>query len=89
MEKLHFKAVLTQFTDSPLWGWHFLVPNNIACKYTNGKDRRVICTINDTLTLHCALMPNKNNWFVMLNNANVKKLKLVANAEIQTSRPCQ
>jgi len=82
MEKIHFTSILTKFPNSTLWGWHFLVPDDIAKTYVNGKDRRVICTINDQLTIHCALMPSKDAWFVTMNQTNVKKLKLGPNSEI-------
>lgn len=82
MESHKFTAVVLQFPDSPLWGWHFLVPNDIATSLVNGKDRRVICTLDERLVLHAALMPNKDTWFIMLNKANVKKLNLPPNGEI-------
>lgn len=83
MEQVQFTSTLTQFPNSPLWGWHFLVPEDIAKTFVNGKDRRVICTINDLITMHSALMPNKEAWFVMMNQGNVKKLNLGPNSEIQ------
>lgn len=83
MEQVQFTSILTQFPNSPLWGWHFLVPEDIAKTFVNGKDRRVICTINDLITMHSALMPNKDAWFVMMNQGNVKKLNLGPNSEIQ------
>jgi hypothetical protein len=83
MEQVQFTSILTQFPNSPLWGWHFLVPEAIAKTFVNGKDRRVICTINDLITMHSALMPNKDAWFVMMNQGNVKKLNLRPNSEIQ------
>ncbi len=73
---VNFKATATQFPSSPLWGWHFVVPNDIATLFVNGKDRRVVCIINDKLTIHAALMPNKDTWFVMLNQKNVKLLQI-------------
>lgn len=82
MEKVHFKTILAKFSDSTLWGLHFLVPDDIAPLFIEGKDRRVICSINDIITLHCALMPNKGTWFVMLNKEIFKKLNLVPNSEI-------
>ncbi|MFZ1749812.1 MAG: YdeI/OmpD-associated family protein [Saprospiraceae bacterium] len=83
MEEDIFVTILSQFANSPLWGWHFLVPNDIAIKYIDGKDRRVICTINDHITIHCALMPNKDTWFVMTNQQLVKKMNVPVNSEIK------
>lgn len=72
--RAEFTSFLDRFPDSPLWGLHFLVPPEIAKQFVTGKDRRVICTVNDNVTLHCALMPNKETWFVMLNKEVVNKL---------------
>lgn len=83
MESVLFTTILSQFPSSPLWGWHFLVPSDIAEKFVEGKNRRVICTINGEVTLHCALMPNKETWFIMLNKSIQKKLKTPLNSEIQ------
>jgi hypothetical protein len=83
MQEVTFNAVLLQFPSSPLWGLHFIVPADIAQTFINGKNRRVICTVNDTLTLHCALMPNKDTWFIMLNQEVRKKLKIAVNQDIK------
>lgn len=79
MDPVIFDATISKFQSSPLWGWHFFVPEEIAEKFINGTNRRVICTINDELTLHCALMPNKGTWFVLLNKDNIKKITLPEN----------
>lgn len=85
MEPVSFTTILTQFPSSPLWGWHFIVPGNIATQFIQGKDRRVICTINDEVTLHSALMPNKDTWFIMLNKQIQKKLQTPLNSKINVS----
>ncbi|MBC7885513.1 MAG: DUF1905 domain-containing protein [Saprospiraceae bacterium] len=81
MNQVSFISVLSQFESSTLWGWHFLVPSTIAAQFVNGKDRRVICTINE-IKLHCALMPNKETWFIMINQGVQKKLGVALNSEI-------
>lgn len=85
METVNFSTTLSRFQSSPLWGWYFDVPNVIATEFTQGTDRRVICTINGQLTIHCALMPNKGTWFVLLNKENVKKINLPEHHEIKVS----
>jgi len=77
MTPITFKAELAHFESSPLWGWHFLVSDEVARSFMDGNDRRVICKINGEMTIHCALMPNKGTWFVMLNQDIIKKLKLI------------
>lgn len=80
-----FKTLLAKFPASPLWGLHFEVPADVAKLYIVGKDRRVICKINDEVSLHCALMPSKEIWFVMLNQQVVKKLNQPIGSEIIVS----
>jgi len=85
MEPLIFTTILTQFPSSPIWGWHFLVPPSVAQQLIQGKSRRVICTINDTVILHSALMPDKGTWFIMINQQIQKKLKIPLHGEITVS----
>lgn len=80
-----FETQLSYFQNSPLWGYHFYVPEDIAKNFISGNDRRVICSINDNLTLHCALMPNKGTWFILLNKDNIKKIKPLGNGAIKVS----
>lgn len=77
-----FETILDKFQSSPLWGLHFEVPAEIAKIFIEGNDRRVICTINNNITLHCALMPAKNIWFVMLNQQVVKILNQTLGTKI-------
>jgi hypothetical protein len=77
-----FETILDKFQSSPLWGLHFEVPAEIAKIFIVGNDRRVICTINNNIKLHCALMPAKDIWFVMLNQQVVKKLNQALGTKI-------
>jgi hypothetical protein len=77
-----FTTTLAQF-QSDLWGFHFDVPVEIAKKLIDGKNRRVICTINNSLTYPCALMPNgSGGFFITVNKANRKTLNLTLGDEI-------
>lgn len=82
MSSVTFKAELAHFESSPLWGWHFFVSDEVAQTLLGGNDRRMVCTINGEITIHCALMPNKGTWFVMLNQETIKKLQLTLHSEI-------
>lgn len=62
--------------DSNLWRFHFPIVENIAKSFIVGNDRRVICTVNNQLTLHCALMPHSDGYFILINKDHVKKLGL-------------
>ncbi len=82
-DEVTFTSTLDRFPASPLWGLHFLVPHDIAVKFATGKDRRVVCTINDLVTLHCAIMPNKDTWFVMLNKDVTRRLQCSVGDELR------
>lgn len=71
-----FKTQLQDFYNSPLWGLHINVPEEIALQLVDAYSRRVVCKINGNFELHAALMPNKGNWFILLNQQNTKKWKL-------------
>ncbi|MBK9737395.1 MAG: YdeI/OmpD-associated family protein [Saprospiraceae bacterium] len=83
MPKIIFEATLKQFENSSLWGWHFIVPTTIAQNFINGNDRRVTIEINNEIKLHSALMPNKETWFIMLNQGVQKKLNVKSGGLIQ------
>jgi hypothetical protein len=73
---MKFNTTLEQF-QSDLWGFHFEVPIDVAQKLIDGKNRRVICTINNALSYACALMPNgMGGYFITVNKANRKTLNL-------------
>jgi hypothetical protein len=81
---MEFTAKLHQPTGL-LWGRHIIVPEKIAEYYIKTlKTRRVLLTINDTLTVHCALMPDGNGqFFININGDNCKKLKIDSGQTIQ------
>ena len=87
-----FTATLAQF-DSDLWGFHITVPSEIAEQFIEGKNRRVICTLNDTLEFQCALMHHGDDlkaqtygkYFININKENRKKLGLKIGSEVQVS----
>ena len=73
--KTRLETIFSRF-DHGLWGFYLPVPESIASEFVNGKDRRVEVCINEKITLHSALMPDKGLWFIMLNKQVVKKLGL-------------
>lgn len=70
-----FKAKLGKF-ESNLWQFHFEVPEEIALKLIEKENKRVICTLNNTLKWPAALMKSKTCYFVLVNNENRKLLEL-------------
>ena len=73
---IKFKAKLDKF--SPESGWHFIpVSKEMAdsLEFTS-KGRRVICTLNGTERLQCALMPYQGAFFMMINKGVRTRLRI-------------
>lgn len=69
--------------NSPLWGAYIPVPEAIATFYKAKSVARLIAQINNRLTLHCAIMPGGNHtFFILMNKANVKALKIEIGASV-------
>lgn len=62
--------------QSNLWGYHFMIPDEVANYFTKGKDRRIVVTYNGKINNHCAIMPSPEGFFIMLNKGIVKKLQI-------------
>jgi len=74
MEKTSFKAVLENF-DTKLWQYHFPVPENIAQKFIEKENRRIIGQIKN-IRFHAALMKSKDYWFILINQKLREQLGL-------------
>jgi Bacteriocin-protection, YdeI or OmpD-Associated/Domain of unknown function (DUF1905) len=75
--------VLQKFTGS----MHYIMPDaKTVAALTKNNNKRVICTLNHTLQLHCALMPKKEGGhFIAIGAAVCKKLKIKAGATVSAS----
>ena len=68
-----FKGVMGFKSDSSLmWNYRVIVPDDIV-EHFKGTDKRIICTINKSEPLHCALMPNGDGQFYIMTNAAFRK----------------
>lgn len=80
------RIILEEKVDS-LWPLHFKIPKEVAEKFIENDNKRIKCTINDTLTLHSAMLSNTDGYFIMLSKPNAKKLNIQlgehANLEIE------
>jgi Domain of unknown function (DUF1905) len=69
-----FKSTLGHKTiDSLGWNFRIVVPDDVMDHFKSG-DKRVICTINDSAQLHCALMSNGDGTYFIMTNANFRKV---------------
>jgi hypothetical protein len=69
--------------ESPLWGYHFPISADIASKYIDGNNRRILCQINGQHSMQCALMPSKDGFFILINKNLVSKLNLMEGADVK------
>ena len=68
------KSILTRSKTS---SYYLPVTSEIADRFeTDGKTRRVVCTLNDSHTFQCALMPNKGRFTIGVAKPIREKLRL-------------
>lgn len=80
-----FKATLNNF-NSPLWGFHIIIPDDIAQNFIEGDNRRVICHLSNHEPFQCALMPKGDgHWFININKSIRTKFDLKEGIQIDVS----
>ena len=62
---------------------HIIVPKRISKAILDKKIKRLLCTLDDTIQLNSALMPNgEGEYFITINKDVVKKLKLKVGGDV-------
>lgn len=80
-----FTSILDRF-DSNLWAFHILVPEAVSKIFLDQGNARVVCTLNDTLSFQCALMPKGEGvYFININKKIRDELKLKLGMQVQAS----
>jgi hypothetical protein len=71
------KCLLTNSADS---GWHFLIVKKAVVKKFGFEDkfRRVMCSIEGSEAFHCALLPSRDEFYIIVNKKRREALGLVA-----------
>ena len=69
---MKFTTTLENF-NTRLWSYHIKVPYDIAQKFINGKDKRVMCSINGGKAIHCGLMPAGDDVYFINMNKEVRQ----------------
>lgn len=66
-------------------GWHFIaVPRETGEQFpSDGKSRRVVCTLNGSETFQCALMPSGEKFYIMVNKRVRTSLRVVSGNILQ------
>ena len=80
---MEFTTNITRFDDSEVfWTSIIIIPNDIFLKMIKiAPNKRIICTINNTLTFHCAMNPKKGFHYIMISKEKLKSI----NSEIGTT----
>jgi hypothetical protein len=83
MKSLKFKTVLIK--PDPESGWHFVqVKGKIGEKFEKKEgSRRVVCTINGSVTFQCALLPSGEEFVIIVNKVKRDKLGIGAGDKIE------
>lgn len=82
---MSFTSKVERF-DSDLWHFHITVPMDIAEQYIEGKNRRVVCTLNGQVSFQCSLMPAaSDHCFININKKNRDKLGLLVGDVVEVS----
>jgi len=77
-----FKSKLESPHDK-IWGHHVIVPIEIANKYLELNDKRIICNIEDQFEFSCALIAKGDgNYFISINKQIRTKFKLEHGTEL-------
>jgi Domain of unknown function (DUF1905) len=79
-----FTAKISRFEESDVfWTSIIIIPDEVyqqMIKVTT--EKRIICTINKSITFHCAMIPKKPFHYIMLSKEKIKTLKLDIHDEI-------
>lgn len=80
---MKFTANISRFEDAEIhWTSIIVIPEDVFIEMIKiAPNKRIICTLNNTLTFHCAMIPRKNYHFIMLGKDKIKTLNLDINDE--------
>ena len=81
MKSVRFKSVIGSLSYLSM---HYLdIPPAVLKKLTNGLKSRWICTVNDSLSFQCGMMPlGKGGAFIMLSKKRMKELNVLLNDKV-------
>lgn len=82
---MKFTAFLSVFDENSLsWEKHIPIPDAIFTEMIQiAPNKRIVCTLNNSLSYHCAMMPKGRFHYILVNNETCKKLKLQVNDEVE------
>ncbi|MDZ4747541.1 MAG: YdeI/OmpD-associated family protein [Saprospiraceae bacterium] len=68
---MEFTACIENF-NTRLWSYHLKVPNLVANHFLEQEVKRVVCTLNKTVELQCAIMPAGDGMYFILINKKIR-----------------
>jgi hypothetical protein len=82
---MKFNGQICSFDDNALyWELHIPIPESVFQQlHAEAKDKRVICTLKNEYTFHCAMLPKVTFHYILLNREVCKKLNLHLNDDIE------
>ena len=81
---MKFTANISRFEESKVyWTSIIIVPEIIYQEMIKlAPDKRIICTLNNMHTFHCAMIPKKPFHYIMVSKERIDLLKISINDEI-------
>lgn len=79
-----YTTTLEKF-DWNIWGYHFPIDAEVTTQMTSENHKRVICTVNGSVTMNSALMPIDSGSYIMINKTNRLKLGLSLGEKVELS----
>jgi len=71
-------------SNNKIYGFCIALPESVAEWFLKRNIKRVVCTLNDTHSWQCAIMPmGQSRYYVLVNSQLRKKLKLLLNEPIK------
>ncbi len=86
-QEINFTGIISSFDKNELfWETHIPIPNIIYEEMLPfAQDKRIICTLNNSYTFHCGMLPKKTFHYILLNKEICKKLCLQVNDTINVT----
>ena len=80
---MKFTSIINRF-DETYMTLHLVIPNEVYSEMILlAPDKRIVCTINNEFTFHCAMLSKVTFYFVLLNKEICKKYNYRENNEVQ------
>lgn len=82
---MEFTARLENF-NTRLWNYHIKIPRHISSHFVESGEKRVVATLNNSLSFQCGLMPAGDGvYFININKKIRDKLRIKEGSHIAVS----